>query len=122
MPKQDNRVLKYNDGENYMKVLFIIYGNLESLLEKISTCYNSPKKPSATKINKHTPSGYLLFTKRVYKDFNNKNIGDYHDFYVQSDTLLLADVFENFRNKCIERYELDPAHFLSVPGLVYKLV
>ena len=49
MPKEDNRVLKYNDGENSMKVLFIIYGNLESLLEKISTCYNSPKKPSATK-------------------------------------------------------------------------
>ena len=43
MPKEDNRVLKYNDGENSMKVLFIIYGNLESLLEKISTCYNSPK-------------------------------------------------------------------------------
>ena len=37
--------------------------------------------------------------------------------YVQSDTLLLADVFENFRNKCIEIYELDPAHFLSAPGL-----
>ena len=37
--------------------------------------------------------------------------------YVQSDTLLLADVFENFRNKCIEIYELDPAHFLSATGL-----
>ena len=40
-----------------------------------------------------------------------KNLGDYHDLYVQSNTLLLADVFENFRNKCIEIYELDPAHF-----------
>ena len=38
--------------------------------------------------------------KRVFKNFNNKNLGDYHDLYVQSDTLLLADVFENFRNKC----------------------
>ena len=37
--------------------------------------------------------------KRVLKDFNNKNIGDYHDLYVQSDTLLLADVFDDFRNK-----------------------
>ena len=37
--------------------------------------------------------------------------------YVQSDVLLLADVFANFRNKCIEIYELDPAHFLSAPGL-----
>ena len=45
------------------------------------------------------------------------NLGDYHNLYVPSDTLLLADVFENFRNKCIEIYELDPAHFLSVPGL-----
>ena len=40
--------------------------------------------------------------------------------YDQSDTLLLADVFENFRNKCIEIYELDPAHFLSTPGLAWK--
>ena len=40
--------------------------------------------------------------------------------YVQSDTLLLADVFENFRGKCIEIYELDPAHFLSAPGLTWQ--
>ena len=58
--------------------------------------------------------------KRVFKNFNNKNLGDYHDLYVQSDTLLLADVFENFRNKCIEIYELDPAHFLSAPGLAWQ--
>ena len=42
------------------------------------------------------------------------------DLYVQSDTLLLADVFENFRNKCHEVYELDPAHFLSLPGLAWQ--
>ena len=55
--------------------------------------------------------------KRVFKNFNNKNQDDNQDLYVQNDTLLLADVFENFRSKCIEIYELDPAHFLSVPGL-----
>ena len=49
--------------------------------------------------------------KKVFEEFNVKNLGDYHDLYVQSDTLLLADVFENFRNKCIEVYELHPAHF-----------
>ena len=49
--------------------------------------------------------------KRVFKSLNNKNLGDYHDLYVQSDTLLLADVFENFRNMCIKIYKLDPAHF-----------
>ena len=49
-----------------------------------------------------------------------KNLGDYHELYVQSEALLLADVFEKFRNKCIEIYELDPAHFLSAPGLAWK--
>ena len=47
-------------------------------------------------------------------------MGEYHDLYVLSDTLLLPDVFENFRDKCIETYELDPAHFLSAPGLAWK--
>ena len=52
---------------------------------------------------------------RVFKSLNNKNLGDYHDLYVESDTLLHADVFEDFGNKCIEIYGLDPAHFLSAP-------
>ena len=55
--------------------------------------------------------------QKVWKEFNIKNLGEYHDLYVQSDTLLLADVFENFREKCLEIYELDPAGFLSAPGL-----
>ena len=46
-----------------------------------------------------------------------KKLGDYHDLYAQSDILLLDDVFENFRNMCLEIYELHPAHFLSSPGL-----
>ena len=49
--------------------------------------------------------------KTVFEYLINKNLGDYHDLYVQSDTLLLADVFENFRNMCIKAYELDPVHF-----------
>ena len=53
--------------------------------------------------------------KRVFKSFNNKNLGDYHDLYVQSNTLLLADIFENFRKQYIEIYELDPSHFLTEP-------
>ena len=44
----------------------------------------------------------------------------YHDLYVQCDKLLLADVFENFRDKCIEIHGLDPAHFLSAPGLAWQ--
>ena len=56
----------------------------------------------------------------VFKKFKLKNLGEYHDLYVQSDTLLLADVFENFRNMCMKVYELDPAHFLSLPGLAWQ--
>ena len=56
----------------------------------------------------------------VFKRFKLKNLGDYHDLYVKSDTLLLADVFNNFRDICIKEYELDPAHFLSLPGLAWQ--
>ena len=58
--------------------------------------------------------------KKVFKEFKLKQLGDYHNLYVQSDTLLLADVFEDFRNTCIKVYELDPAHFLSAPGLAWQ--
>ena len=46
--------------------------------------------------------------QKVFRDFNLKNLGEYHDLYIQSDTFLLSDVFENFRNKCIELHELVP--------------
>ena len=49
--------------------------------------------------------------KRVWKNFKIKNLGKYHDLYVQRDTLLVVDVSESFRNKCVEIYELDPTHF-----------
>ena len=58
--------------------------------------------------------------KTVFDYLTNRNLGDYHDLYVQSVTLLLGDVFENFRNMCIKVYELDPAHFLSAPGLAWQ--
>ena len=55
--------------------------------------------------------------KRVCRDFEIKNLGEYHDLYVKGDTLLLVDVFENFWNMCIKIYKLDPAKFLSAHGL-----
>ena len=55
--------------------------------------------------------------KRVCKDFEIKHLGEYHDLHVESDTLLLAYVFENFRNICINKYKLNPTKFLSATGL-----
>ena len=56
----------------------------------------------------------------VFKVFKLENLGNYHDLYVQSDTLLLADAFNNFRDMRIKEYELDPAHFLSLPRLAWE--
>ena len=66
MPKKGNEILKYNHGEQSMKFPFINYADMESSFEKMSTCYNNPKKSSTTKINEHTPSGYSFFTHCLF--------------------------------------------------------
>ena len=58
--------------------------------------------------------------QKVWDVFETKKLGEYHDLYVQKNTVLLADVFEKFRDKCIEIYELDPSYFLSAPGLAWQ--
>ena len=57
---------------------------------------------------------------KVFKKFQLKYLGGYHDFYVQSDTLLVVDVTEHFRNTCIEIYEVDPALILSAQVLAWQ--
>ena len=61
MPTKDNNTIKYNHEEKSITLPFVVYADLESLLEKMSTCYNNPEESSTTKINKHTPSGYSIF-------------------------------------------------------------
>ena len=63
-----------------------------------------------------TDAGYT-HTKIVSKNFEIKKNSEYHDLYVQRDTILLADVLNNFQKMCLEIYGLDPAHFPSAPGL-----
>ena len=58
--------------------------------------------------------------QKVWDVFEIKNLGEYYDSYVQSDTLLLSDIFENFRNMCLKIYELDPVYFVSAPGLAWQ--
>ena len=72
MPTKDNNIIKYNHGEKSMKVPFIIYADLECLLEKMSSCINNPNESSTTKINKHTPSGYSIFTSCSFDESKNK--------------------------------------------------
>ena len=61
-----------------------------------------------------------IHANNVFKTFKLINLGDYHDLYVKSNTLLLADVFENFRKACIRSYGLDLVHFISLPGLAWQ--
>ena len=72
MPIKGNNTIKYNHGEKSIKVPFTIYADLECLLEKMSTCQNDPNKSSTTKINKHTPSGYSIFTDCSFDESKNK--------------------------------------------------
>ena len=72
MPTKDNNIIKYNHGEKSMKVPFIIYADLECLLKKMSTCINNLNESSTTKINKHTPSGYSIFTSGSFDESRNK--------------------------------------------------
>ena len=60
-----------------------------------------------------------IHAKRVYQDLEIKNVAEYHDLYLKIDTLLLADVFKNFRKMCLKICHLDPVKFLSAPGLAW---
>ena len=72
MPTKDNNTIKYNQGEKYIKLPFVIYADLECLLEKISTCQNNPNESSATEINEYAPLGYLLFMHSSLNKSKNK--------------------------------------------------
>ena len=72
MPTKDNNIIKYNQGEKSIKMPFTIYADLECLLEKIGTCINNPYESSTTEINKHTPSGYSIFTHCSFDQTKNK--------------------------------------------------
>ena len=60
--------------------------------------------------------------QRVWAEFEIRNLGDYHDLYLKTDVVLLANVFEAFRDTCLRHYSLDPAHFYTSPGLAGVLV
>ena len=96
-------LLKINDWEKFNKI---------SLQEK-EDVYNHSNLEDIT-------NAHYAHTKRVCKDFKIKNLREYHDLYVQSNTLLTADAFENFRNMCLKLYELDPEKFLSATGLAWQ--
>ena len=71
-PENNNKILKYNYEGKSAKVSLIIYADLKSLLEKMNTCHNNHEKSSITKLNKHTPSDYSVFTHWSFDTTKNK--------------------------------------------------
>ena len=90
--------------------------NWEKLnLKKKKTLSKKEDFYSHLNIEDITDADYMR-AKGVSNDFEVKHLGEYHDLYVQRNKLLLADVFEDFRNKFLKIYEFNPAKFLSAPG------
>ena len=80
--------------------------------------HSMEKKEFYSKLNmKDIIDADYRYARRGCKDYEIINLGQCHDLYLKNHTLLLGDIFENFRNMCLKVYHLDPAKFLSVPGL-----
>ena len=58
--------------------------------------------------------------RRIWREFGFKDLGEYHDLYLKTDVILLANVFKAFRKVCLDNYGLDPAHIYTAPGLVWR--
>jgi hypothetical protein len=79
-----------------------------------------PKEAFYSKLtNEHISNEDYERAEKVWKHFELKDLGEYHDLYLKTDVLLLTDVFENFRTMCLENYELDPAHYYTLPNFAW---
>ena len=89
---------------------------------KISETTLPPKEAFHSNLNlENISDADYAHVQKEWKVFEIKHLGEYHNLYAQTDTLLLADVFENFRNKCIEIYGLGPVNFVPAPGLAWQV-
>ena len=89
-------------------------------LEKLKETTLPPKEAFYSRLNDGGISDDdYAHAQNVWKTFKMKYFKDYHELYNKVDVLLLADVFENFRNICLKNYELDPAHYYTAPGLAW---
>ena len=89
--------------------------------EKFNETVLPPKKAFYSNLNlENTSNEDSLHAQKVWDVFKIKNLGEYHNLYVQSDTSLIADVYENVRNMCLEKDQLDSVYFVSAPGLAWQ--
>ena len=87
---------------------------------KLNMSYLPPKKDFYSKLNDtNITDEQYEHAKKVWVEFNCKTVRDYHDLYLKTDVLLLADVMENYRDVCIKNYGLDPMWYYTAPGLAW---
>ena len=89
--------------------------------DKFAESQLSPKKAFYSNLNMcNISEDDYKHTHRVWSAFGIHHLGEYHDLYLKTDVILLANVFEAFTDTCLEHYKLDPAHFYTSPGLAWK--
>ena len=126
LPKGDFNNVKEEYGEKNLELLtrkgVYPYDYMDTQ-EKLKETKLPPKEEFYSKLNDEGISDEdYSHAQRVWEAFETKTLEDYHNLYDKLDVLLLADVFENFRNICIENYDLDPAHYYTAPGLAWDAV
>ena len=123
-----DEAFKYTDeefqGEKFGEQLKLVkrkgvypYDHMDSFEKFEETQLPTQEKFYSILNNEHISDEDYQHAQNVWKTFDMKNMGDYHDLYLKSDILLLADVFENFRKTCLQYYKLDPCHYFTSPGL-----
>ena len=89
--------------------------------ERFNETLLPPKKPFYSELSlEDIKDKDYLHAQKAWEEFEIRSLSEYHDLYVQTDTLLFADVCEKFRDKCIEIYGVGPSYFLSAPGLAWQ--
>ena len=117
-----NNFKRYYTGDKLSLVMrkgVYPYEYMDSL-ERLKETQLPPREAFYSRLNDEGISDEdYAHARKVWKTFEMKTLQDYHDLYNETDVLLLADVFENFRDICIKNYKLDPAHYHTAPGLAW---
>ena len=88
--------------------------------DKLNVTELPPKEAFYSKLtDEHISDEDYAHAQKVWKTFYMNTMNDYHDLYMKSDVLLLADVFENFRKICMKYYGLDPVYYYTIPSLAW---
>ena len=109
-----------NENINLLKQKGIYPYDYMNSWDKFNETKLPPKSLFLGKLNnEHISDKDYEHAKNIWSKFKINNLGDYHDLYLKTDVLLLADVFENFRKICLNYYKLDAAHYFSAQGLAW---